>query len=438
MKFTINTKEFKNVMKLVHTVADCAASARVVTHNVCLLRALPDEKRLKLEFSLNGSSLFLTYTFENVEIEGDFGESKEFKRSVDLGSIASLDFSGSTISIALGTSQEGNTLEFQSGLLKGKLLLSHPDVEKDVDNARPESDAVPLKQQFLVTDFLTALSAHNYGTHHNAQEAAKRPVRIYSKKNAEDVTEILFISRDKIAAASFVVSTESPIEEDFNFYILPKPLIAVLKTLPLEYSPVFQFGLSRDFWRLSHGQFEVYFPNIIQEVDFDLEELTNVVNTYPSFTIETTPKMLSKALTAVAPFTSSSLFFAKNDMPIVRLIVENGVGYFTLNTSKAKDVEIEIENIEFTCKDQTYDPTDMLLLNFKYLSEAVAHLAGVEDKTKKTKEKDKEKDKEKEAIYLKWWPYQDLSAPTKGKTLCLNCGNNYYWISRVRDVQRNV
>lgn len=438
MKFTIKTKEFKNVMNLVKTVADCSASARITAHSICLLRALPEEKQLKLEFSLNGS--FLTYVFEDVKIEGDIEGDGEFKRSVDLGSIASLRFSGSTVSITLGKSKEGNTLEFASGLLKGKLILSHADIEKEVESARPDINTVELNQQFLVSDFLTALSAHNYGAHHNAQEAAKRPVRIYSRKGAEDTSEILFVSKDKIAAASFVTTTTIPIKDEFNYYILPKPLQAVLQALSLDSSPVFHFGISKDFWRLSHGQIDVWFPNIVQEVNFDLEELVTVVNTFPSFTLKTTPEYLQKALTEIAPFTSSAHFFAKEDMPIIRLLVENGVGLFTLNTSKAKDVVIEIENVEFTCDSQAYDPTDMLNLNFKYLSECVSALA--DDK----KDKDKEKAKAVVSpvtltdnhIYMKWWPYKDTTAPTKGKTLCLKRGNNYYWISRVRDQQRTV
>ena len=433
MKFTIKTKEFKNVMNLVKTVADCSANARITANSICLLRALPEEKQLKLEFSLNGS--FLTYTFEDVTLEGNVDEG-EFKRSVDLGSLASLKFSGSTISITLGKSKEGNTLEFASGLLKGKLILSHADVEKAVESARPDVNSVDLNQQFIIGDFLSALSAHNYGAHHNEHEASKRPVRIYSRKmEGSDDSEILFVSKDKIAAASFVKTTSIPIKDEFNYYIFPKPLQEVLHALSLECSPVFHFGISKDFWRLSHGQIDVWFPNIVQEVNFDLEELVTVVGTFPSFTLKTTPEYLQKALTEIAPFTSSTHFFAKEDVPIVRLTVENGVGIFTLNTSKAKDVMIEIENVEFAQSSIPYDPTDMLNLNFKYLSECVAALAGKEVKNEK---EPKEKTVTKEPIYLKWWPYKDTTAPTKGKTLCLNRGNNYYWISRVRDQQRSV
>ena len=103
--------------------------------------------------------------------------------------------------------------------------------------------------------------------------------------------------------------------------------------------------------------------------------------------------------------------------------------------SRMSDVMIEIENVEFTPSSVPYDPTDMLNLNFKYLNECVAALAGEE---KDKKEKDKEGNKDKEPVYLKWWPYKDTTAPTKGKTLCLSRGNNYYWISRVRDQQRSV
>jgi hypothetical protein len=438
MKFVINSKEFKNVMTLVKTVAESSANARITAHSICLLRACPNDKQLRLDFSLNGS--FLTYTFEDVKIEGeDLGEGEEFRRSVDLGSLASLKLSGSTISITIGKSKEGNTLEFKSGNLKGKLILSHSDIEKEVDSARPDPNSIELNQQFSVSDFLSALSAHNYGTHHNAAEASKRPVRIYNKKGVEEGTDqIMFVSKDKIAAASFVKPLTTPFKDEFNYYILPKPLQAVLNALAQDSSPVFHFGIAKDFWRLNHGQIDIWFPNIVQEVNFDLEELVTIVNSYPSFLLKTTSECLQKALAEIAPFTSSANLFTKEDMPIIRLTVEEGVGIFTLNTSKAKDVMIEIENIEFNCDNLTYDPADMLNLNFKYLSECVSALANVEEKGSPVV-KDKEKvAKDKEPICLQWWPYKDTTAPTKGKALCLKRGNNYYWISRVRDQQRVV
>jgi len=440
MKFTINTKEFKNVMNLVKTVADSSANARITAHSICLLRAFPGEKLLKLDFSLNGS--FLTYTFDDVVLDSDANESTgEFRRSVDLSSLASLKFSGNTVSITLGKSKDGNTLEFTSGKLKGKLILSHADIEKEVDSARPEVDSIELNQQFAVSDFLAALSAHNYGTHQNAQEASKRPVRIYNKKGSEDGSipdQILFVSKDKIAAASFVKAMTTPFKDEFNYYILPRPLQAVLNALSQDTSPVFHFGISKDFWRINHGQIDVWFPNIVQEVNFDLEELVTVVNSFPSFSLTVSPECLQRALSEIAPFTSSAHLFTKDDMPIIRLAVENDMGFFSINTSKAKDVVIEMEDVDFKYDKLVYDPTDMLNLNFKYLSECVASLADVEEKGSAAV-KDKEKTpKEKEPIVLMWWPYKDVTAPTKGKTLCLKRGNNYYWISRVRDQQKVV
>ena len=440
MKFTIDTKEFKTVMTLVKTVADCSANARIAAHSICLLRALPEEKQLKLEFSLNGS--YLTYVFEEVLFEGE--SDSDLTRSVDLSSLASLKFSGKTIQITLGRNKEGNTLEFNSGALKGKLILSHADVEKEIESARPEAESVELNQQFSVSAFLSALNAHNYGTHHNALEAAKRPVRIYNKKGSEDGTvpdQIMFVSKDRVAAASFTIPMTTPYKDEFNYYVRPKPLQAVLHALSLETSPVFYFGISKDYWRLSHGQIDVWFPNIIQEVNFDLDELVLTTNKFPSFSLQVSPEALQRSLAEISPFTSSAHLFTKEDMPIIRLTVEHGVGIFTINTSKAKDVQIALDNIEFSTDSLDYDPTDMLNLNFKYLSECVAALINIEDKSSnknKEKEKEKEKDITKETIYLKWWSYKDTTAPTKGKTLCLNRGNNYYWISRVRDQQRQV
>lgn len=439
MKFTINTKEFKNVMTLVKTVADSSANARVTAHSICLLRAFPGEKKLLLDFYLNGS--FLTYTFDDVVLESDAVEAEgEFRRSVDLGSLASLKLSGSTVVITLGRNKDGNTLEFASGRMKGKLLLSHPDVERDVEMNRPDPNDIELNQQFPVADFLAALSAHNYGTHHNAQEAAKRPVRIYNKKGTEDGSvpdQIFFVSKDKIAASSFVRTMTTPFKEEFNYYILPRPLQAVLGALSQDVSPVFHFGISKDLWRISHGQIDVWFPNIVPEVNFDLEELVTVVNSFPSFALTVSPECLKKALAEISPFTSATQLFTKEDMPIIRLAVENGAGIFTINTSRAKDVVIEIEETEFKADKMVYDPSDMLNLNFKYLSECVEALIGSEEKGTVIKDKEKAP-REKDPIVLMWWPFTDVTAPTKGKTLCLKRGNNYYWIARVRDQQRAV
>lgn len=436
MKFTINTKEFKSVMQLVKTVADSSANARITAHNICLLRAFPNEKQLKLEFSLNGS--FLTYLFEEVKFEltEDDGGG-EIKRSVDLGSLSSLRFSGALVAITLGKSREGNTLAFSSGRLKGKLILSHADIEKAIDSARPEVDAVELNQTFATTDFLSALSAHNYGFHHNAQEAAKRPVRIYNQKDDESGGNILFVSKDKIAAASFMKPMTTPFKDAFDYYVLPKPLQAVLSALSHDVSPVFHFGIAKDYWRLHHGQIDVWFPNIIPLVNFDLEDLKNLVNTSPCFSLSAPVDKLKSALSEIEPFTSDAHLFSKDDMPIIQLIFEKDKGYFSLNTSKAKDVVMEIEDAEFLATDLGYDPTDTLNLNFKYLSECVTALEGKAKKEKKKKE-NTEESKGRDPVVLMWWPYQDLSAPTKGKALCLKCEGNYYWISRVREQIRTL
>ncbi len=422
MKFTINTKEFKSVMSLVKTLADSAANARITAHSICLLHANATERQLKLEFSLNGS--FLSYTFDDAFIEAEKGDDEEFKRSIDLGSLASLKLSGSNLQIGLGRSSDANTLEFKSGILKGKLILSHPDLEKEIESSRPNENSVELKQQFPVSEFLQALSAHNYGVHHNAQEVAKRPVRIYSKVEGDDA-RISFVSKDRIVASSFVRKMTTPLTDEFDYYLLPRPLQAVLNALPQTGTPVFDFGMSRDFWRLSHGHISIWFPNIVQEVNFNLDDLVASVASFPSFSLKVAPEHLQKALAEIAPFTSSSHFFTKEDMPIIRLTVVNGEGVFTLNTTKAKDVTVAVDDVEFTAQFD-YDPSDVLNLNFKYLHECVTSLCNVTDK------------KEKEPIFLKWWPYKDVTAPTKGKALCLQRGSNYYWISRVRDQQRSV
>lgn len=442
MKFTINTKEFKNVMQLVKTVADSSANAQITAHSICLLRAFPIEKQLKLEFCLNGS--FLSYLFEDVKLDTkDEKDVGEITRSVDLGSLSSLKFSGASVNITLGKSREGNTLEFQSGRLKGKLILSHADIEKEVESSRPPAESVELDHTFSISDFLSALSAHNYGVHHNAQEASKRPVRIHNKKYEEtDEANILFVSKDRIAAASFSKPMTTPYKEEFSYYLLPKPFQAVLNALSHDVSPVFNFGISKDFWRLHHGQIDVWFPNIIQKVNFEMEDLKNLVDTSPCFTLTAPVDKLRSALSDLEPFTSDAHLFSKDDMPIIKLRIEKEAGFFSLDTSKAKDVIVEIEDSEFTINKLTYDPEESLNLNFKYLSECVAALEGkTKTKAKKKKKKDDEDVSEEDkgrCITVQWWPYQDKNSPTKGKAVCLKCEGNYYWLSRVREQTRTV
>ena len=445
MKFTINTKEFKNVMQLVKTVADSSANAQITAHSICLLRAFPVEKQLKLEFCLNGS--FLSYLFEDVKLDTtDEKDVGEITRSVDLGSLSSLKFSGASVNIILGKSREGNTLEFQSGRLKGKLILSHSDIEKEVESGRPPAESVELDHTFSIGDFLSALSAHNYGAHHNAQEAGKRPVRIHNKKYEEtDEANILFVSKDRIAAASFSKPMTTPYKDEFSYYLLPKPFQAVLNALSHDVSPVFNFGISKDFWRLHHGQIDVWFPNIINKVNFEMEDLKNLVDSSPCFTLTAPVDKLRSALSDLEPFTSDAHLFSKNDMPIIKLSVnKEEAGFFSLNTSKAKDVIVEIEDSEFVVNNLTYDPEESLNLNFKYLSECVAALEGkaktkAKGKTKKKKEDEDVSEEDKgRCITVVWWPYQDKNSPTKGKAVCLKCDGNYYWLSRVREQIRTI
>ncbi len=425
MRFTINTKEFKTVMALVATVAENSANVRMVAHNVCLLHALPDANQLKLEFSLNDS--FLTYTFNDVVF---YDAKSDVTQSVDLSSLALLKFSGSTIELTLDSDEQGSTLGFSSGILEGKLLVSHIDVVKDVERNRPDPSQVPLTHVFSTSTFLSALSAHNYGMHHNAMEALRRPVRIYNRDG-----KLFFVSCDKITAAFFskndACSFDNPDDDDggsiehtsdeFSYYLLPKPLQSVLKKLSTDGSPTFQFGMSKKVWRLTHGNIEVYFPNIIPEANFDLEDLVRSVNAQPGYFLMLDPEKLHNAIVEMTPFAfSKQLVIQGKDMPITRLVSTAGNACLTLNTSKAKDVTVFLDVVEAQL--DGFDASENLMFNFKHLSECVASLITSEEKTK-----------ESTPIYLRWWSITNSSAPTKGKTLCIQRGDNYYWISRIRE-----
>jgi len=411
MKFTINTAEFKRVMQLVKTVAESSVSVKSDVHSICLLRAFPKESKLRLDFSLKGS--FLSYQFEDIEIADVETDGEEFRRSVDLGVLSSLKFSGKTVSISLGKNKEGNTIAFSSGKMTGKLVVSHPDIEREVEASRPKDNSVELKHMFSSSMFLKALSGHNYGSHHNSAEAAKRPVRIYRNDEVAKDT-LLFVSKDKLTAARIAKSYDVPTKHPIDFYILPKPLQAILNSASVE-SPTFYLGTSKDCWRLSCGQIDVWYPNIIQLASVNLEELREKVENLPSYALKIPVKELDDALEELSPFTDKSALFSKEDMPIVNLTTEKARTYFSINTTKAKDVLVELEGAEFTNKIGVA-PNDDLMLNFKSLSECVEALT---------------KNDTGEHLTIRWWPYQDPSSPTKGKTVCISMDDNYYWISRV-------
>lgn len=422
MKFTINTKEFKNVMSLVKTVADSSASAQVTAHNICLLRAFPEEKNLILEFSLGGS--FLTYTFENVQISGDDTTGGEVRRSLDLSTLSALKFSGESVSIVLGRNKEGNTLEFSSGKLKGKLLLSHPDIERIVEDTRP-SEEIELTQQFQITDFLNALSAHLYGSHHNAVAASRRIVRIYNALEGEE-HKVYFASKDPNIGSYFSKTMHTPFKDEFNYYVHAKPFRAIVNSLSQDISNVFHFGINPlKAWRMSHGQMSLWFPNIVQEIKPpEFSELVAKANSVSSFTLVSDAKNIKQVLSELAPFTSGGLS-AKSDTPIVRLVANNDTVQFALDTTKAKDVVMDIEDVQFDANGLDLAESQ-LMLNSKYLEECVDALALNGNK------------KIAEPLKLLWWPHNNADYPVRGKMLCLNQGSNYFWLSRVVESARTV
>jgi len=413
MKFTINTTEFKKVMQLVKTVAESSVATKVEAKAICLLRAFPKESKMRLDFSLKGS--FLSYQFDNVDIS-DVTEGTatgEFRRSVDLGVLAALKFSGKTVSISLGKNREGNTIAFSSGKMSGKLVVSHADIEREVEASRPADASVELKYQFSSSMFQKALSGHNYGSHSDSDLAVKRVVRIY-----KDGTNLLFVSKDKHTAARIAKEYDIPSKEPIDFFILPKPLQAILNAASSE-SPNFYFGANKEMWRLSCGKIDVWFPNVLMQTAVDLEKLRGQVDSLPSFSLKIPVATLDDVLVELAPFTAGDTLLAKEDMPIVHLTVTKDRTYFSINTSKAKDVCIDLDDVEFT-NTMEEAPLDDLMLNFKYLEECTKSLT---------------KNGSSDTITLRWWPFQNLESPTKGKTVTVNMGSDYYWITRIRPME---
>ena len=151
----------------------------------------------------------------------------------------------------------------------------------------------------------------------------------------------------------------------------------------------------------------------------DLEKLRGQVDSLPSFSLKIPVATLDDVLVELAPFTAGDTLLAKEDMPIVHLTVTKDRTYFSINTSKAKDVCIDLDDVEFT-NTMEEAPLDDLMLNFKYLEECTKSLT---------------KNGSSDTITLRWWPFQNLESPTKGKTVTVNMGSDYYWITRIRPME---
>lgn len=431
MKFTIDREEYSRVLKLVKVVADMSVKPTKENYT-CLLRLFPNEKKFILDFALQGA--FLTYNFEKFTIDTDETAS-EIRRSLNLSSLYALKFSGKTITIELGESREGNTIAFSSGKLKGKLVISHENIEKEIENRRPDPNKIELTHQFSISDFIKALSGHNYGTHSPSFDNTKKPTRIKSSKEKD---QIIFESKDRNAGARIAKPPAFPIKDPFNFYVLPVPLCSTLAALEKMDSDEFQFGISKDCWRLYHGSIDIWIPNIVHACTIDFDELYESTKTMPCFAIIAPPKDVKSAIDELLPFITSALLDPDERAAFVKLETQEGEVFFTLQTNKAKDVSVKLENGVFHCPTIT-DPNDSmksivladatpLRLDLRYLNDAYTAIV-----------KNIQKD-DASPIEIKYWPYKGSQYPTQGRAFCVTSGNNHFWIARmaVREETKHV
>jgi len=431
MKFTIDREEYSRVLKLVKVVADMSVKPTKENYT-CLLRLIPSEKKFILDFALQGA--FLSYSFVDFTIDDiEDTTSSEIRRSLNLSSLYALKFSGKTITIELGENREGNTISFSSGKLKGKLVISHENIEKEIENRRPDPNKIELTHQFSIADFLKALSGHSYGAHSPAFDNTKKPTRI---KSVGD--QIVFESKDRNAGARIAKPAAFPIKEPFSFYVLPIPLCSTLAALEKMDSDEFHFGISKDCWRLYHGSVDIWIPNIVHACVIDFDELHGATNSMPCFAIIAQPKEFKGAIDELLPFITSALLDPDERAAFVKLEVKEGEVFFTLQTNKAKDVQVKLEKGIFRCPIMT-DPNDSmksvvledstpLRLDLRYLNDAYAGII------KNINQKDEN------PIEIKYWPYKGSKYPTQGRAFCVTGGDNHYWIARmaVREETKHV
>lgn len=401
MKLHLDTKELKGILAVVKAVAESSTSSRVTGSTTCLLKTYPKDKKVVLVFALNGA--FLSYTMEEVNLEFSEEPKKELKHYIDLSVLSSLKLSGKVVTLEITR----DYINFTNDRLKGKLLLniSKSDIE-DLD-----TNQVSLDYTFNVQYFLDALICHIFGVHHNPVEANKRGVRIFSDK------EVLhLVSQDKLTSC-YVNRKIEPMQKEIDCFLLPKPLKIILSSLPKDKELTFNFGISREFWRMTCGKIDVLFPNIVKPVNLDLSKLIEEVENKPSYKLKINGKILKESLNDLQPFVSKASLVGKEDNPIVSLLVKDDrTASFKLDTSKAKDVEIELS--EFVIEEDRYafEPIQ-LYFNLKFLHEFIDNLLDLNGSE----------------IIIRWWKYLDDDAPAKGKILSIEASKNRYLIGRIKN-----
>jgi len=418
MRFTVATGEWQRVLKLVKAVSTASSNVRCSAHSACLFRVLPIENDVRLEFSLNGA--FLVYRFESLKIlsGAETGE-QEFRKALDLETLQSLRFSGREIEIEIVDKDRSSTISFSSGTLKGKVYSSIPDIEAEIEATRPGENSVPFSHQFVIKDFRTALAAHLYGQHHD-NNALKRPVRVYSREGS-----LYFESRDQIAGGAVVKSFSD--ENPIDFYLNPSHLLAVLDALDESRSTTFSFGYTEGMWRVGHERLNIWMPNLLKPVRFELQDLFHAIDTSPAYKVTVPATTLKTAISELTPFVSSSQLATKEDLPVVCLVVtQSKEVYLRVETMRAKQVTQYLGAAQFE-SDLPFERDEEVYVNIKFLDEFNSHLNN-----------NKQDDADK--VWIKWWTHQDPTMPTKGKGVCLGLGANRFLTSRTnfKRVSRDI
>ena len=419
MKFTVNTKEFQEVLNLVKVIAASSSSSRVSPHYVCLFRAYPQKERLELDFSLNSS--FMTYIFQEVKLSG--GEDvKEIRSSIDLEILSNLRLTGQNVTFTLQEKQDSKILKFQSGSLKGTLLLANADVEEYVEQVRPKKGKVQLTHSFPKKIFIEGLSAHFYGYHYDEQRARKRPVRVHY-----DRERLNFISKDKLSLGIISKGYNAPVDE-FDHLIVPTSLHAVLSVIPDSWGTQFNIGVTKESWCINFESVSVWFDNITSDKNPEVYSLVTEVEKAACYQIKVPSADFKASLEEVHPFLRNKSLATASDAPSVCLkVTKNGKVSLIVTTVKAPIVTLDLKSAKFEDNIELgVAQVHEVAVDIRFLEEFVNSLRGSVDShllAKETSEEDR-------PFYLKWWPVNGETSPAKGKTVCMGFGDSVYLVSR--------
>jgi len=357
----------------------------------------PEQKVVEIKHEGGVTTLSFWHGSAKIVTELETLEGTSTTKFLDLETLSSMKFSVET-SFAF---DEKNVL-VKTGELK--VTLPYMKIDDLVDISKEVATTLTLKTK----SFVKALQCHAYGSHHNNEEAQRRPVRIYLEG-----TTLLLQSYDKQVSAFSRLGTDFLLPPDpVDFQLLPKPLLTVLDSSDAD---VFAIGASPQSWKVIVGKTTVYFPNLLRASKGDFTDLLGSVRVKPCYMLVFEPGALNEALTQIAPF----LKLNKNEASKVSVQIV-GQKQILIKTSSAKVQNVESEipeskvQLVMSRSPASLSGKETVAFNYKYLKEFLDNL---QTKTEK--------------VSLQWWEYMNPDVPLKGKAVSVFSGSGRYIMARL-------